>query len=196
MHATSDFSSSAIKCTLLIECLSITLFILFIPQELVRQGEQLDNVERKLDTMDGDLKTSQRHLNNIKSVFGGIRNWWSGKKEIKEEPEKPSGEANSARLQAALERDRIENEGSQHPALRLRSEDGKGFYTDDADSGYSAGASGGYGGASSSSYSSGGYSKKQTTSSKPSGYEEQLDSNIGTVHAKYSILLNAFDSNI
>ena len=26
------------------------------------------------------MKTTQVHLNNIKSVFGGIKNWWQGRK--------------------------------------------------------------------------------------------------------------------
>ena len=29
------------------------------------------------------LATSQRHINNIKSVFGGIKNWWTSKKDSK-----------------------------------------------------------------------------------------------------------------
>ena len=54
---------------------------LFLPQELLRQREVIQNIEKKTDEINTNLTTSQRHLNNIKSVFGGIKNWWSGKKD-------------------------------------------------------------------------------------------------------------------
>ncbi|NXC74358.1 SNP29 protein, partial [Anhinga anhinga] len=40
--------------------------------ELVRQGEALKRTEQMVDKMDQDLKTSQRHINSIKSVWGGL----------------------------------------------------------------------------------------------------------------------------
>ena len=43
----------------------------------MRQAETLDNIETKTDGMQQNLTTSQKHLNNIKSVFGGIKNWWN-----------------------------------------------------------------------------------------------------------------------
>ena len=43
-------------------------------------------MERKLDGMNSTLNQTQRNLNNIKSIFGGVKNWWSGKKE----PPKPT----------------------------------------------------------------------------------------------------------
>ncbi|XP_014785631.1 synaptosomal-associated protein 29 [Octopus bimaculoides] len=46
-------------------------------EELLHQGEQLDNIERKTDSMSVTLTASQKHINNIKSVFGGIKNWWN-----------------------------------------------------------------------------------------------------------------------
>ncbi|KAI8749260.1 synaptosomal-associated protein 29 [Biomphalaria glabrata] len=70
-------------------------------EELMRQGETLNNIESKTDSMQQNLKTSQRHLNNIKSVFGGIKNWWSTDKKQANSTAKPV-EANS-RLKAALE---------------------------------------------------------------------------------------------
>ena len=45
-----------------------------------RQGEKLANVENKLDGMNSTLNQTQRNLNNIKSVFGGIKNWFHGGK--------------------------------------------------------------------------------------------------------------------
>lgn len=47
--------------------------------ELVRQGEALKRTERMVDSMEQDLKTSQRHINNIKSVFGGFVNYFKAK---------------------------------------------------------------------------------------------------------------------
>lgn len=46
-------------------------------QELVRQREQLNNIEDKLDSMSGHLKDSQKHLNSMKSFFGGFKNYFS-----------------------------------------------------------------------------------------------------------------------
>jgi synaptosomal-associated protein 29 len=47
--------------------------------ELSRQKDQLKNTEQRLDDINSTLKQSERHLNGIKSVFGGLRNYFSGK---------------------------------------------------------------------------------------------------------------------
>ena len=52
----------------------------FFLQELIEQGEKLDSIERNADHINQSMKTSQVHLNNIKSVFGGLKNWWQGRK--------------------------------------------------------------------------------------------------------------------
>lgn len=93
------------------------------------QGEQLDNVERKLDKILVDTKTSQRHLNGIKSIFGGLRNWWTGDGKKDEAPpsSRPAKKQSDA-LQKAMSVDR---DPDSHPALRLRSGNVKGFYDDD-----------------------------------------------------------------
>ncbi len=102
-------------------------------QELLHQGEQLDNIETKTDTINEDMKTTQKHLNSIKSVFGGIKNWWSrGSKEEEKEP--PSQRQSRLRNTVDAQRDTE----CEHPAMRLRAEDVRGFYEDD--SGYSRGA--------------------------------------------------------
>lgn len=104
-------------------------------EELVQQGEKLDNIEQKVDKINADTKVSQRHLNSIKSVFGGIRNWWNG------EGKKDDGPATTA----GLSRDRQQlrqtiattssadysDSSSMHPSLRLRSDDVRGFYDED-----------------------------------------------------------------
>lgn len=61
--------------------LDFTSFILSvnIHQELIRQGEALKRTEQMVDKMDQDLKTSQRHINSIKSVFGGLVNYFKAK---------------------------------------------------------------------------------------------------------------------
>lgn len=55
----------------------------------MRQGEALKRTDRMLDNMEEDLKTSQRHITSIKSVWGGIVNYFKGKPETKPAPEQP-----------------------------------------------------------------------------------------------------------
>ena len=43
--------------------------------ELNRQKEQLKRTEERLDAINSTLKTSERHLKGIKSLFGGIKNY-------------------------------------------------------------------------------------------------------------------------
>ena len=45
---------------------------------MVRQGEQLDNIEEKLDDIDSTLSTTQKNINQIKSIFGGFKNRFMG----------------------------------------------------------------------------------------------------------------------
>ena len=40
----------------------------------MRQGEQLSNIDQKLDEVDQTLTLTQKNINQIKSVFGGIKN--------------------------------------------------------------------------------------------------------------------------
>ncbi|CAK1541605.1 unnamed protein product [Leptosia nina] len=48
-------------------------------EELARQREQLQNTSRRLDDINTNLTYSQKHLNGIKSVFYGFKNYLSGK---------------------------------------------------------------------------------------------------------------------
>lgn len=50
-------------------------------EELVRQREQLENTNKRLDDINTNLRFSQKHLNGIKSVFYGLKNYISGKSE-------------------------------------------------------------------------------------------------------------------
>merc|ERR1712000_20087 len=46
--------------------------------ELSRQKEQLLNTEQKLDDINSTLRSSEKHIQGIRSVFGSIRNYFSG----------------------------------------------------------------------------------------------------------------------
>lgn len=48
-------------------------------EELVRQRGVLERTEKMVDKMDQDLKTSQKHINSIKSMFGGFVNYFKSK---------------------------------------------------------------------------------------------------------------------
>ncbi|KAL1130082.1 hypothetical protein AAG570_013022, partial [Ranatra chinensis] len=50
-------------------------------QELIRQREQLERTEKRLDDIGSILRFSQKHIQGIKSVFGGLRNWMGKKNE-------------------------------------------------------------------------------------------------------------------
>ncbi|XP_068099067.1 synaptosomal-associated protein 29 [Hyperolius riggenbachi] len=48
-------------------------------EELVRQGEALKRTEKMVDKMEQDMKTSQKHINSIKSIFSGFTNYFKPK---------------------------------------------------------------------------------------------------------------------
>ncbi|KAM3939249.1 synaptosomal-associated protein 29 isoform 1-T3 [Leptodactylus fuscus] len=48
-------------------------------QELMRQGEALKRTEKMVDSMEQEMKTSQRHINSIKSIFSGFTNYFRAK---------------------------------------------------------------------------------------------------------------------
>lgn len=51
-------------------------------QELIRQREQLERTDRRLDDINNTLRFSQKHIQGIKSVFGGLKNYFSGSKSM------------------------------------------------------------------------------------------------------------------
>ncbi|XP_041890867.1 synaptosomal-associated protein 29 [Corvus kubaryi] len=90
-------------------------------EELIRQGEALKRTEQMVDKMDQDLKTSQRHINSIKSVWGGLVNYFKAKPP-ESKPEQngaPEYYANS-RLKEALTSSKEQESKYQesHPNLR------------------------------------------------------------------------------
>ncbi|XP_044296660.1 synaptosomal-associated protein 29 isoform X2 [Varanus komodoensis] len=90
-------------------------------EELVRQGEALKRTERMVDKMEQDLKTSQRHINSIKSVFGGFVNYFKSKpQEVKPEQNGASEYQASTRLKDAMSVSKVQESNYQesHPNLR------------------------------------------------------------------------------
>ena len=100
-------------------------------QDLVRQGEQLDNVETKVDQINADTKVSQRHLNSIKSIFGGIRNWWHGEGKNDTQPQSVTSSRDRTTLRQTVAMEREQPASGVHPAFRIRGSDVSGFYDDD-----------------------------------------------------------------
>ncbi|KAA0714463.1 Synaptosomal-associated protein 29 [Triplophysa tibetana] len=98
-------------------------------EELVRQGEALNRTERMIDNMEHDMRTSQRHINSIKSVWGGLVNYFKAKPEAKPPQEdQPVSYNGSSSLQNALSESR-KHEGkyqASHPNLRKMDTSGFG----------------------------------------------------------------------
>ncbi|GAU88191.1 hypothetical protein RvY_00935 [Ramazzottius varieornatus] len=72
-------------------------------QELLAQREQLENASKNLDNMNATLDQSQKHINHIRSVFGGIKNWWSSKGSAEVPTNSPPSSQSSDKLRAVLE---------------------------------------------------------------------------------------------
>jgi len=47
-------------------------------EELSRQKEQLLKTEQKLDEINSTLRNSEKHIQGVRSIFGSIRNYFSG----------------------------------------------------------------------------------------------------------------------
>ena len=101
--------------------------------ELQRQKEQLLRTEGRLDEINNTLKTSERHLNGIKSVFGGIKNYLFAKNSASPSPSPssssvcgmPAVQSNEERKMSSNFR-HMDDDGldtlreENHPALRSR----------------------------------------------------------------------------
>ncbi|NWW28444.1 SNP29 protein, partial [Falcunculus frontatus] len=90
-------------------------------EELIRQGEALKRTEQMVDKMDQDLKTSQKHINSIKSVWGGLVNYFKAKPP-ESKPEQngaPEYYANSRLKEAVMSSKEQEPKYQEsHPNLR------------------------------------------------------------------------------
>jgi len=70
--------------------------------ELSRQKEQLLNTESKLDEINSSLRQSERHIQGIRSVFGSIRNYFSGHSNSAQAPAPaPGGAAGNRNLSSS-----------------------------------------------------------------------------------------------
>ncbi|XP_038619276.1 synaptosomal-associated protein 29 [Tachyglossus aculeatus] len=93
-------------------------------EELLRQRGALERTERMVDQMDRDLTISQRHINSIKSVFGGLVNYFKPKAPevgaAASEPSASPSSQSSSRLKEAVESSREQEARYQasHPNLR------------------------------------------------------------------------------
>jgi len=90
-------------------------------EELMRQREQLERTDKRLDEINQTLRFSQKHINGIKSVFSSLKNYISGRNDSSS----PSISSTSSTIQPSTnstfqdkipEYDHYEN----HPVTRLR----------------------------------------------------------------------------
>ncbi|KAM7343244.1 synaptosomal-associated protein 29kDa [Cochliomyia hominivorax] len=65
--------------------------------ELAKQREQLERTAKQLDDINASLRFSQRHLNGLKSVFGGLKNYLSGNRDQQPPPAANTNNANTGR---------------------------------------------------------------------------------------------------
>ncbi|XP_038074361.1 synaptosomal-associated protein 29-like [Patiria miniata] len=89
--------------------------------ELLRQGEQLQNIDKKLDKMNTDIDTSKKHVTSLRSVFGGVVNYFSKKPE-REKPEEQERAPSKLRTMVGdgPGAKKEEQDCMDHPAMRLR----------------------------------------------------------------------------
>lgn len=97
-------------------------------EELLRQREQLERTEKRLDEINTTLRFSQKHIQGIKSVFGSLKNYLSGKTGEPPNPNRQassiSGDSNgssksSSRLSETLTQ-ASSSSYSDHPGLQTR----------------------------------------------------------------------------
>ena len=111
-------------------------------EELVREREQLNNVEEKLDSMNSIMRVSQKHLTSMKSIFGGFKNYFSRTPETNAIPNGNQTNSISSRptIQSdsplshtidSLRNESNANSARNHPVLAQRGIDTNGFSFDD-----------------------------------------------------------------
>lgn len=101
-------------------------------EELARQREQLQNTNKRLDEINTNLNYSQKHLNGIKSIFYGFKNYISGKSD-QTPPRNNSSPVPSAKPSSSHLNDTIDNLSENtsennfrfHPSTRLYNLDGQ-----------------------------------------------------------------------
>lgn len=88
-------------------------------EELTKQREQLQKTSQQLDEINATLRFSQKHLNGLKSVFGGLKNYLSGSKDTPPTrmSSSPSGSKMSETTSPPMSPDDRYN---SHPIARMR----------------------------------------------------------------------------
>jgi len=71
-------------------------------EELSRQKEQLMQTEQKLDDINSTLRNSEKHIQGIRSVFGSIRNYFSGHSSTAPPPSHPAPQLPTSSSTGAL----------------------------------------------------------------------------------------------
>ncbi|XP_037090128.1 synaptosomal-associated protein 29-like [Pollicipes pollicipes] len=109
-------------------------------EELIRQREQLENTERRLDDINSTLNVSQRHISNIKSVFSSLKSYFGSRGAATADPARPAGagaasvpqSSSDSRLQQTLQRTEAaaaDRPSQPHPGLRMRGLDDEALST-------------------------------------------------------------------
>lgn len=94
-------------------------------EELAKQREQLENTNKQLDDITTTLRFSQKHLNGLKSVFGGLKNYLSGQKDpipVRKLSAVSDTYTNSQESSYAMSPD---HSYESHPVARLRGSGGE-----------------------------------------------------------------------
>ena len=114
-------------------------------EDLVKQGEKLQNVDRNLDSMTSTMRVTQKHLTSMKSLFGGIKNYFGSKtpdpatmSSSKSVPGSISSKSNGYRSSLTDTIGQVSAESSSrgsetHPALVRRGLGGNPFEDDETD---------------------------------------------------------------
>jgi len=96
-------------------------------EELMRQREQLERTSARLDDMNNTLRSSDKHIQNIKSVFSSIKNYFSKPSEfaIHTNPAAESTpKSSNSQLGKVMEQTAAQSsKDSQHPVFRIREND-------------------------------------------------------------------------
>ncbi|XP_060837987.1 synaptosomal-associated protein 29 [Rhopalosiphum padi] len=99
-------------------------------EELVRQREQLQNTDKRLDEINSNLRVSQKHIQGIKSIFGSFKNMLSGKSNLPPRSASTEVEPTGSPLTNEVRRSTLSetltqansniSSMDQHPGLRIR----------------------------------------------------------------------------
>lgn len=108
-------------------------------EELLRQREQLARTEKRLDEINSTLRFSQKHIQGIKSVFGSLKNYLSGKsgdpapnsKSKESDIDIAEGSTVNSPLSGVIENTRssFSNSSDYHPAMRIKGLEDERHYT-------------------------------------------------------------------